>query len=137
MARPGRGTISVSIDGPRLGFTDVIEGALREANRQALRAVGEALLQDTPGFTPILTGDLLRSGRVEELRNPFEGGNDAVRIVFGDSDIAYAEYQHEEELNHPSLGFFGRAEYLRRPLELNGRFYVELYRFEMRRALGV
>lgn len=118
-------------------FVDDLKKAMRAAAQKALVAVANALLQDTLAYVPVLTGDLLRTGRVETVFSPL-GDTDTVRVIYGDGeDVVYAEYQHEEELNHPSLGFRGRAEYVRRPFELNARFYMELFRFEFIRAAGL
>jgi len=120
-------------------FTTDVKDTLRKAVLEALKTVAEALLSDSRAYVPVLTGDLLRSGRVEVIRHHKRFGTDQVRVVYGrEQVIIYAETQHEDPYNHPSLGFFGAAKYLTQPWQANLAFYQALFELvlfrEMRRA---
>ena len=119
--------LSAAFDGERL------KGAFVKAAEAALLAVAEALLTDAYAFVPVLTGALRDNGRVERVPPPDpKDVVDVIRVVY---DLPYAAVQHERHYRHPSLGFTGRALYLQKPFELNGRFYVALFEFEMARRL--
>ena len=96
------------------------------AAEAAMRAVAERLLSDSRIYVPVLTGALKDSGRVEVMPS-FGEAVTAFRVVY---DTGYAEKQHEVEYRHPSLGFFGAAKYLEKPLTMFGEFYIQLYTFE-------
>jgi len=97
----------------------------------ASRTVAERWLSDSKDYVPVLTGALKDSGYVARAKI---AGSAAVRFsVF--YNTRYAEKQHEEEFNHPSLGFFGRAAYLTKPLEANKDFYEQLFALAMKRYL--
>lgn len=98
----------------------------------ALHQVAERLLSDSRIFVPVLTGALKDSGKIVEQPS-FGDAVEAVRVTY---DLRYAEKQHEEEFRHPSLGFFGAAKYLTKPLEQFGDFYLRLYTFEFERFVA-
>lgn len=128
MADEGTFTLKITENFPvkklKAGFVAAAEFALHQ--------IAERLLSDSRLFVPVLTGALKDSGKVEEM--PSFG--DAVKIVQVTYDLHYAEKQHEEEFRHPSLGFFGAARYLTKPLELFGDFYLQLYTFEFERYVA-
>lgn len=96
------------------------------ATQFALLRVADRLLADSRMFVPVLTGALKDSGFVELLPT-FDEAFHFVRVVY---PLEYAETQHEDEWRHPSLGFYGAAKYLSKPMELYGSFYLELFTFE-------
>lgn len=96
------------------------------AAQAALKQVAERLLADSRIFVPVLTGQLKDSGYVEQLPT-LSAAVVKLQAVYS---MPYAEKQHEVEYRHPSLGFFGAALYLEKPLQLFGEFYKELYLFE-------
>lgn len=104
------------------------------AAEHAIRVVAEALLQDSQLFVPVLTGQLKDSGRVEEVPT-IDQAIKVVRVVYGDLETVYARIQHEKPFNHPSLGFYGAAKYLEKPLMLNADFYAKLLVAEYELAL--
>ena len=106
-----------------------------EASVAAWKVVAERLLFDARVFVPVLTGDLLRSGRVEVEPALRPGQAPMVQVVFGSDLVVYAETQHEDPYNHPSLGFFGAAKYLERPWQINQAYYLDLWHLEFDRAL--
>lgn len=103
-----------------------LKAGFKAAAEHALRAIAERLLSDSRIFVPVLTGALKDSGHVEIMPTLNEAIS-AFRVVY---DVSYAERQHEVEYRHPSLGFFGAAKYLEKPLTLFGEFYINLYTFE-------
>lgn len=107
--------ISVDFDG------NVVTDAIQDAAFRGIRRVAEALLADAWAYVPVLTGALRDSGHIEEFRA--NGPDLVVQVVY---DLVYAIRQHEEEFNHPSLGFFGAAKYLQKPWEANQPFYAAL-----------
>lgn len=129
---PGQFSITISTSLGSAGFKKKLVAACVEA----WKVVAERLLQDAAVFVPILTGDLLRSGRVEVFPGVGKNGVPTVSVVFGSDFVDYAETQHEDPYNHPSLGFFGAAKYLERPLAINEPFYRLLFQSELRRQLG-
>lgn len=112
---------------PLFDFGDLKEG-FRKAASFALEKVAERLLSDSRLFVPVLTGQLRDSARVEQFPTMF----DAVVEFRVRYSMPYAKTQHEDQYNHPSLGFYGAARYLAKPLELFGDFYLRLYQFEFR-----
>jgi len=97
----------------------------------ALKRVAERLLVDSQAFVPVLTGALKDSGTIE-VQPTLRQAVSIVRVLY---PIDYAERQHEVPYNHPSLGFYGAAKYLQKPLELFGNFYQRLFAFEMERYI--
>jgi hypothetical protein len=124
MAKKVEGSFSVKLN-KQFALKDWAKG-FRAAAEFALERVAERLLADSRLYVPVLTGALRDSGIVEQT--PSIG--DAVATLRVRYNMPYAEIQHERPFNHPSLGFFGAARYLAIPLELYGRYYLELYRFE-------
>jgi len=120
------GTIDVSFSSSSL-----VQGLVRyaqtvpEAANHAIRVVAKELLKDSRLYVPVLTGELLKSGRVEELPS-LEDAVKVARVVYGSANVVYAKIQHEKPFNHPSLGFFGPAKFLEKPLVDNGEFYQVL-----------
>ena len=96
----------------------------------ALEIVARELLKDSKLYVPVLTGALKDSGRVEQAPSV----SDAIRVfqtIYGDANkVTYAIRQHDVAYNHPSLGMFGPAKYLERPLLQNYPFYQQLFRAE-------
>ena len=127
-------TLSVNFELGKKGLDDLSD-RLKSAASAAMRAVAEALLADSRAFVPVLSGKLLDSGRIEEIPN-LDTGIVYYRIVYGNDVVEYARTQHDDPYNHPSLGFFGRARYLAKPMELNGRYYTELATLVMRQHMG-
>ncbi len=113
-----------------------VKVAIRAAVRTAQLRVAQQLLADSRAFVPILSGALIDSGRIEVIPPITDDGMEVVRVVYGSTEVVYAEIQHDEPFHHPSLGFFGRALYLRKPYDLNKRYYYELFVLELRRALS-
>lgn len=103
-----------------------IKAGFSEAVRYALTRVAERLLADSRQYVPVLTGALKDSGTVEIMPKI----DDAFEMVRLSYPLDYAETQHEDEYRHPSLGFYGAAKYLAKPLEQYGAFYFELFTFE-------
>lgn len=114
------------IDVKTLFNLDELKKGFEEAAEYALEKVAERLLADSRIYVPVLTGALKSSGHVEKMPTT----DDAVKSFRVIYDMSYAEKQHEEEFRHPSLGFFGAAKYLEKPLDLFREFYIELYTFE-------
>lgn len=133
MAR-GSFEIRINSDAARRQIAELRHKASLAAE-SALRAVARELLADTRLYVPIFTGALKDSGRVEEFTL-----TDAIRVarvVFGDTQkVVYAAIQHEVPFNHPSLGYYGAAKYLERPLQANLRFYLLLFAAEYQAALN-
>lgn len=102
---------------------------LTAASEYALVQVANRLLADSRAFVPVLTGDLKDSGRVETMPTSDEAFR-VIRVIY---DMSYAEKQHEGDYWHPSLGYFGAAKYLAKPLELFGAYYIQLFEFEFKR----
>lgn len=127
-------TLDVSFELGGKGLIDLSD-RIKAAASAAMRAVAEALLADSRAFVPILSGKLLDSGRIEEIPN-LDTGSIHYRVVYGNDAVMYAKTQHDDAYNHPSLGFFGRARYLAKPMELNGRYYAELATLVMRQHMG-
>lgn len=96
------------------------------ATDYALKRVAERLLADSRQFVPVLTGQLKDSGYVEVMPD-IDLAFSMVRVIY---PLPYAETQHEDEYRHPSLGFYGAAKYLQKPLDLFRAFYYELFAFE-------
>lgn len=97
-----------------------------DATQYALMRVAERLLADSRQYVPVLTGALKDSGTVEVMPK-IDDAFEMVRVTY---PLDYAETQHEDEYRHPSLGFYGAAKYLAKPLEQFGAFYLELFTFE-------
>ncbi len=95
------------------------------AAEHAIRVVAKELLADSKLFVPVLTGALKDSGRVEEIPT-LDKAVRVVRVIYGDVMTLYARIQHEKPFNHPSLGLFGAAKFLEKPLIQNAQFYVRL-----------
>ena len=112
-----------------------MKDAIRAAAQAAWEEVAQEVLRDSFVFVPVLSGDLLRSGRIEVTHTGFALQSVRISVVYGGNAIGYAETQHEDPYNHPSLGFFGAAKYLERPWTLNAVFYQELWKFAFDRAL--
>ncbi len=121
------GSFKVVIDVPDLtGVRDVIV----DAHREAALAVAENLLSDSRLYVPVLSGDLLDSGRVEVTGALFDSV--VVSVIYGSGSADYAETQHDDPYRHPSLSSGDlpfAAEYLTKPLEFNRTFYITLYEF--------
>ncbi len=128
MADEGTFTLSITENFP----AKKLKKGMTAAAEFALRQVAERLLSDSRIFVPVLTGALKDSGRIEEQPS-FGDAVKAIRVLY---DLRYAEKQHEDEFRHPSLGFFGAAKYLTKPLELFGDFYLQLYVFEFERFVA-
>jgi len=110
-----------------------LKNRLADAAEHALVQVARRLLADSKAFVPVLTGALKDSGKVE-IFPTLKQAVSMVRVVY---DLEYAERQHEIPYNHPSLGFFGAARYLTKPLEMFGDFYQRLFTFEMQRYIDL
>lgn len=130
------GTIEITFDTRQM--IELLRGFIatndRAANR-ALHVVARELLKDSKLYVPVLTGALKDSGRVEEVPTL----NDARRVVqtvYGNAQVLYAFIQHERAFNHPSLGFFGPAKYLEKPLLANYTYYQSLFIVEYQLAIG-
>lgn len=104
--------------------------ASREAMEQALNVVAQELLRDARLYVPVLTGQLRLSGRVEDVPT-YDQALTVVRVRFGGLGVPYAAIQHEKPFWHPSLGFYGPAKYLEKPLEENFEFYQNLFVAEL------
>jgi len=128
--------ISVNVDpGSFLRNMQTLSRDMRTAVTHALSVVARELLQDARLYVPVLTGRLRDSGRVENMPTM----SDAVvafNVVYGGDQIDYAIRQHEVPFNHPSLGFFGPAQYLEKPLRQNYQFYLALFTVEVQIALA-
>lgn len=103
-----------------------VRKAFTKATEHALLKVAERLLSDSRVYVPVLTGALKASGHIEELPT-LENATKLIRVIY---NLDYAEKQHENEYRHPSLGFYGAAKYLQKPLTLYGAYYMELFTFE-------
>lgn len=103
-----------------------LKRGLQEAMEYALLKVAHRLLADSRIYVPVLTGALKDSGKVELIPTL----TDAVRYVQVTYNTDYAEKQHERPYRHPSLGFYGAAKYLAKPLEAYGPFYMQLFTLE-------
>jgi hypothetical protein len=103
----------------------------RAALDQALLSVGSAILRDAKLYVPILTGALKDSGKVS--LDIWSNSSQGVRISFGSADVVYAQIQHDKEFWHPSLGFYGAAKYVSKPLMANMYFYTWMFMFELKR----
>lgn len=115
---------------------EAIKKRFLSAVKGAQGVVARALLADAYAYVPVLTGALRDSGRVEHIPT-LDDSIVWTRVVFGsDPDVLYAEYQHQEYLRHPSLGFRGRALYLQKPFDANARFYLALYELELQNRLA-
>lgn len=121
---PEAGTFSVRFK-PDIPVRRVKRGA-QQAMEYALVKVAERLLADSRIYVPVLTGALKDSGKVELIPTL----DQAVRYVQVTYNTDYAERQHEIPYRHPSLGFYGAAKYLTKPLEAYGPFYLELFVLE-------
>ncbi len=128
-------TLSLQLEGSVADATRQIRGALISAINGAFVVVANALLEDSRPYVPVLTGALQDSGRLEAVKG-FLDQTDIVKVVYGSAAVNYAYRQHEEPFNHPSLGFYGAAQYLQLPYTLNRGFYAELFRFEVESRLG-
>ena len=136
MTRRIEGQFAITFDpSEAIAEIEALRSQITEASVAAWKVVAERLLFDSRVFVPVLTGDLLRSGRVEVEAITRPGTAPKVRVVFGSDLIVYAETQHEDPYNHPSLGFFGAAKYLERPWQLNQAYYLALWRLEFNRTL--
>lgn len=130
------GEFSIQLDSTRYSavlaqYTKVLPQAIDHA----LAVVARELLIDAKMHVPVLTGALKSSGRVEDMPD-FDAAVRTVRVVFGDPFlIRYAAIQHEKPYWHPSLGFYGAAKFLEKPLEQNAVFYLELMRVEVERFI--
>ena len=113
---PEVGTFSVRYK-PDIPVRKLKLGA-QAAMEYALIKVAERLLSDSRIYVPVLTGALKDSGRVELIPTL----DDAVRYVQVTYNTDYAEKQHELPFRHPSLGYYGAAKYLTKPLEAFGPF---------------
>ena len=123
---------SFSIDWKtNIDFSKVTED-IAKAAQHASRLVAEKWLFDSKDFVPVLTGRLKDSGRVERRRLKEDAANFVYGVIY---ETPYATKQHEEEFQHPSLGFFGAAKYLTKPLAANKDFYMTLFTLAMRRFL--
>lgn len=133
-----KGSISMQLGGKSLAAVRAqiqdLKSDLRTQIQRGLREIAQQLLIDSRPFVPVLTGDLQRSGRVEVEAFSIDDFEIA-RVVYGSAIVAYAYRQHEEEFNHPSLGFRGAAKYLERPFALNQRYYFELFRLRLGKYL--
>lgn len=128
------GTIALTFD-LDLQVEDV-RRRFKSAVKGAQGVVARALLADAYAYVPVLSGALRDSGRVEHIPT-LDDSIVWTRVVFGSNpDVLYAEYQHEEDLRHPSLGFKGRAKYLQKPFDANSRFYLALYELELSNRLN-
>lgn len=105
---------------------------MANAAEHASRTVAETWLEDSRNYVPVLTGALKDSGYVERVRFKSTLSRYVYQVVY---DKEYATAQHEEEFNHPSLGFFGKAKYLSKPFEQNKAFYMELFAKSMKRFI--
>lgn len=117
---------SFSIDVSKKFSVREIKQGFADATQYALMRVAERLLSDSRQFVPVLTGALKDSGTVE-IMPKIDDAFEMVRVTY---PLDYAETQHEDEYRHPSLGMFGAAKYLAKPLEQFGSFYLELFTFE-------
>ena len=131
----GLGSINVSFDtrDARRWLGQYRQWSQRAASH-AQRVVAHELLRDAALYTPVLTGALRDSGRVEDVPT-FDQSVMAVRVVFGSFEVIYARIQHEKPFNHPSLGFYGAAKFLERPLLHNYAFYQQLFLVEYELAM--
>jgi hypothetical protein len=114
------------------GWQSVQEGILRivaqypVAAQQALRVEAEVEMAEAKERTPVRTGALRASGRVEPL---FGGG---VRWAFGGPSVNYAVPVHENlEIFHP----VGQAKYLESVLAESAPYLVERVAARMRELL--
>lgn len=121
---PEAGTFSVRYK-PDIQVRKLKRG-MQAATEFALIKVAERLLADSRIYVPVLTGALKDSGKVELIPTL----DDAVRYVQVTYNTDYAERQHEIPYRHPSLGFYGAAKYLTKPLEAYGPFYLDLFVLE-------
>lgn len=122
------GTFEITFNAESMsGLLSELQGAFIEAIDRALIVVAEQLLKDSKLYVPVLTGQLRDSGRTHDLPDPPKGFERRVQVIYGDADVIYAWIQHETPFNHPSLGFFGPAKYLEKPLTLNAAYYEQLF----------
>lgn len=130
------GTISIDLDfGSFRRDLDIFVTEVREAVRHALFVVARELWKDSKLYVPVLTGRLRDSGRVKE--SPYSISDSIeVRVIYGNEVVTWAIKQHEVPYNHPSLGFFGPAKYLDKPLQQNYGFYLSLFNTEVQIALA-
>ncbi len=127
----GGGEVRIEIDASQ--FVEALSifrsGVFTRAVDQALEVVGYAIWRDSLLFVPVLTGALRDSAHLEFTRLPTRR---SVSLVYGDARIVYAWIQHEKEFWHPSLGYYGAAKYLTRPLIENADYYQALFTAELR-----
>lgn len=118
------GTFSLKFE-PEIPVRKLKRG-FQQAVEFALLKVANRLLADSRIYVPVLTGALKDSGKVELIPTL----SDAVSYVQVTYNMDYAEKQHNVEYRHPSLGFYGAAKYLSKPLEAYGPFYMQLFTLE-------
>lgn len=97
---------------------------LPEMAQEALRIEAEVEMAEMKARTPVRTGVLRASGRVEALR-----GSLGVRWAFGGPSIPYAIYVHE---NLEAFHRVGQAKYLESVLAESAPYLVDRVRRRMR-----
>ena len=101
-----------------MAYTDRMTTKLRAVRSRLPQAIADlnrgnasAILEKSQPLVPVDTGDLKRSGRVEDAPKG------AAILVYGGGKINYAGYVHYRlDVNHP----IGQAQYVGQPLRTEG-----------------